>query len=47
MESLDYQGFYNDSITIENNTLNNAMQLLSSTNEQFLTWVTHGKSINK
>ena len=30
MESLDYQGFYNDSITIENNTLNNAMQLLSS-----------------
>jgi uncharacterized protein YqkB len=35
MKSLNNQGFYNDSITIENNDLNNTMQLLSSINEQF------------
>lgn len=32
---------------IKNNILNNGMQLLSSISEQFKTWVTHGKSINK
>ncbi len=44
MKSLNNQGFYNDSTTIENNDLNNGIQLLSSINEQFLTWVTHGKN---